>query len=127
MVQRSLVTFLAAFGGILVILGGILGFLLSLGPHGFGGRFDDGAGALLLGIAAVILGLVILVFSGYTHFSGVERSLTGGLILLVLGIVTWAIVGDWILVAVGSFLTVMAGLLLAAESLWSDSRVRAPT
>jgi hypothetical protein len=124
MVQRSLVTFLAALGGLLVILGGILGFLLSLGPHGFGDRFGDSGGALLFGILAVIFGLVILVFSGFTHFSGVERNMTGGLILAILGIVTWVVVGDWLLVAVGSFLAVLAGLVLIAEVLMSDSRIR---
>jgi hypothetical protein len=125
MVQRSLVTFLAALGGILVILGGILGFLLSLGPHGFGDdRFGAAMGSLLLGILAVVFGVIILVYSGFTHFGGVDRSLSGGLILTVLGIVTWILVGDWVLVAVGSFLTVLAGLVILAEVLLSNSRVR---
>jgi len=116
MVQRSLVTVLAALGGILVILGGILGFLLSLGPDGFGVRSDDGAlGALVWGVLAVILGAIILVFSGYTHYRGVERSLTGGVVLIVLGAVTWIIVGEWALIAAGAFLTVVAGLVLVAQ------------
>ncbi|MCI4342143.1 MAG: hypothetical protein L3K11_07220 [Thermoplasmata archaeon] len=116
---------MAALGGILVILGGILGFLLSLGPHGFGDdRIASSVGSLLLGVLAVIFGVIILVYSGFTHFGGVDRSLSGGLILIVLGIVTWILVGDWVLVAVGSFLTVLAGLVILAELLLSDSRIR---
>jgi len=125
MVQRSLVTFLAAFGGILVILGGIVGFLLSLGPEGFGPRFYGTFGALVMGTIAVVLGLVILAFSGYTHYRGVDRNVTGGLILLVLGIVTWVLVGDWVLVAVGSFLTVLAGLVLIAQVILASPNARA--
>ena len=118
MAQRSLVTFLAAFGGILVILGGILGFLLSYGPHGYGpygyGFRYGMADIAVLAALAIIFGLVILVYSGVTHFRGADRSLTGGLILMVLGIVTWVIAGAWLLVAVGSFLTIVAGLVLVA-------------
>jgi hypothetical protein len=124
MAQRSLVTFLAAFGGILVILGGILGFLLSLDNDGFGPRFDDSTSALVYGFIAVVFGLVILVFSGYTHYRGPDRSLTGGVILLVLGGVTWIIAGGWVLVAAGSFLTIVAGLVIVAEVLLAEPRFR---
>lgn len=124
MVQRNLVTFLAAFGGILVILGGVLGFLLSLGPRGFGPRFEGAFGALVMGTVAVLFGLVILVFSGYTQYRGVDRSVTGGLVLFVLGAVTWVVVGEWVLVALGSFLTVLAGIVLMAQRMMTDPHVR---
>jgi hypothetical protein len=124
MAQRSLVTLLAALGGILVILGGILGFLLSLGPRGFGPMFDSAAYAAVFGALAVILGVIILVFSGFTHLRGAERNLTGGVVLIVLGVVTWIIVGDWVLVAAGSFLTIVAGLVLLAQLLIDNPRVR---
>ena len=124
MVQRSLVTVLAALGGILVILGGILGFLLSLGPRGFGPMYYGAVSAAVFGALAVVLGVIILVYSGFTHLRGAERNLTGGVVLLVLGVVTWMIVGDWILVAVGAFLTVVAGLVLLAQVLIDSPRVR---
>lgn len=125
MVQRSLVTILAAIGGVLVILGGIVGFLLSLGPQGLGLRFYGTFGALVMGTIAVVLGLVILVFSGYTHYRGVQRSVTGGIILFVLGVVTWVVVGDWVLVALGSFLTVLAGAVLVAQVMLASPGTRA--
>jgi hypothetical protein len=124
MVQRSIVTVLAGLGGVLVILGGILGFLLSIGPSGYGPRYDGTVGALALGLIAIVLGFLILVFSGFTHYQGVDRSVTGGLVLLILGIVTWVIVGGWILIAVGSFLTVVAGLVLVLEVLLAAPRGR---
>jgi hypothetical protein len=127
MAQRSLVTILAAIGGVLVICGGILGFLLSFGPRGFGPDYagDGGAfNALVFGVIAVILGLAILVYSGYTHLRGAERNLTGGVVMVVLGAVTWMVVGGWLLVAVGSFLAVVAGLLLLAQILLADPRFR---
>jgi len=125
MVQRSLVTVLAAMGGILVILGGILGFLLSFGPRGYGPGYPGYYGsvdALVFGVLAVIFGFMILAYSGYTHLRGAERNLTGGVVLIVLGAVTWIVVGGWLLVAVGSFLAVVAGLVLLAQVLTADAR-----
>ncbi|MCI4331078.1 MAG: hypothetical protein L3K19_04445 [Thermoplasmata archaeon] len=122
MVQRSLVAVLAALGAILIILGGILGFLLSFGPGRFGGRFGSDGGAFVYGIVAVVLGLIILLCSGYTHYRGVNSSLVGGIVLIVLGAVTWAVVGDWVLVAIGAVLVVLAGLVLAAEVLLGQGR-----
>jgi hypothetical protein len=131
MAQRSLVTFLAAFGGILVVLGGILGFLLSYGPHGYGPYgygFAYGMAYLaVLAALAIIFGLVIVVFSGVTHLRGADRSLTGGVVLMVLGIVTWVIAGAWLLVAVGSFLTIVAGLLLVALVIFNEPRIQIQT
>ena len=116
MAQRNLVTVLGGLGALLIILGGIVGFLLSWGPGGFGPRFGV-AGAAVYGFVAILLGLIILVFSGYTHFRGVATSLEGGITLLVIGVVTWVLVGSWVLVALGSFLTVLAGLLLTVQVL----------
>jgi hypothetical protein len=123
MVQRSLVTVLAALGGILIILGGILGFLLSLAPNAYGPHYYGTLNALVLGAVAVIFGLIILVYSGFTHLRGAERNLTGGVVLFILGIVTWIIAGGWLLVAVGSFLTVVAGIILVAEILLGNPHV----
>jgi hypothetical protein len=127
MVQRSVVTVLAALGGILVILGGILGFLLSIGSDDFGGRFGMDSGALVYGIIAVVVGMLILLFSGYTHYRGADRTLVGGIVLIVLGAVGWAVVGGWVLVAIGSVLAVLAGLLLCAEILLGESRTHGST
>jgi hypothetical protein len=123
-VQRSIVSILATLGGVLVVLGGILGFLLSLGPDMYGPRLGGPASGLILGALAVILGLVILVYSGFSHVRGSARGMTGGLVLVILGIVAWVVVGEWIVVAVGAFLTVAAGILLLFEVLVADSHRR---
>jgi hypothetical protein len=122
MSQRSIITVLAGLGGVLVILGGILGFLLSIGPGGYGPRFGGAADAVVFGLLAIVLGFVILVYSGFTHYQGVDRSVTGGLILVVLGIITWVLVGSWILIAAGSFLTIVAGLGLIFVVLVGEPR-----
>jgi hypothetical protein len=122
MVQRSLVTVLAAIGAILMILGGILGFLLSLGSERFGGQLGGDAGAFVYAIVAVVLGLLVLLFSGYTHYRGTDRSLVGGIVLIVLGAIGWEVVGGWLLVAIGSVLAVLAGLILTVEALLGESR-----
>jgi hypothetical protein len=127
MVQRSVVSLLATLGGILVILGGVFGFLFSLGPGLFGPRFDGAASSLVLGIVAVILGLIILFYSGFTHIQGMSRGITGGVILIVLGAVTWVVVGQWILVAIGSFLVALAGLVLILEAFLADPHFRTAT
>jgi hypothetical protein len=122
MVQRSLVTVLAALGGILVILGGILGFLLSFAPR-VGPRFDGSLNAAVFGVLAIVFGVIILVYSGFTHLRSAERNLTGGVVLVVLGVVTWIVVGGWVLVAAGSFLAVVAGLVLMAQVLLESPRL----
>jgi len=123
MVQRSLVTFLAALGGILVILGGLLGLLLSFGPYGYGPRFGV-ASIVVLSVLAIIFGLAILIFSGVTHFRATEQNLAGGVVLIVLGLVTWIISGGLLLVAVGSFLTIVAGLVLVVWLLMDQPRLQ---
>ncbi|HKN07348.1 MAG TPA: hypothetical protein VJ021_07110 [Thermoplasmata archaeon] len=128
MAQRSLVTLVAALGGILIILGGILGFILSVGPYGYGPygygpHYYASAYALVLGVLAVIFGLVIVVYSGFTQLRAAERNLTGGVVLVVLGLVTWVIAGGWLLVALGSFLTVLAGIVLLALILLGNPHI----
>jgi hypothetical protein len=124
MAQRSLVTLLAAFGGILVILGGIVGFLLRYHVYGYGPRYGM-LDVAVMATLAVIFGLVILVFSGYTHLRSAEQNLTGGVALMVLGVITWVIAGAWMLVAVGAFLTVVAGLLQVVLLALHDTRIQA--
>jgi hypothetical protein len=123
MAQRSLVTLLAALGGILIVLGGLLGALLSFAPARYGMPFPGVWNAVVLGILAVVFGLVILAYSGATHWAGVQRNLVGGVVLIVLGLVTWVVVGGWLLVAVGSFLTVVAGIIVLAEQVLSGARL----
>jgi hypothetical protein len=123
MVQRSLVTFLAAFGGILVVLGGIVGFLLRYSVYGYGFRYGM-VDIAVMGVLAVIFGLAILVFSGYTHLQSAEQNLTGGVVLMVLGIVTWVVAGAWLLVAIGSFLTIVAGLVMVALVALHEPRIQ---
>lgn len=123
--NRGLVTLLAALGGILIIIGAFLGFFLSFLPNGYGPDYST-VGLFVVAVLAFIFGVVILIFSGYTHFQGVGRGLGGALAFLVLGILTWAIAGRLLLVAVGAFFTVVAGLvllilLLARESNTSRS------
>jgi hypothetical protein len=111
MADRSLVTIIAALGGILVIIGGILGLLLGFGPYGYGPRFVT-ADIIVLAVLSIIFGVVIIVYSGFTHVRGANQTLTGGLVLIILGIVTWVIGGAWILVSVGAALTIIAGIVL---------------
>lgn len=113
MAQRSLVTLLAALGGILIIIGGILGFILGFGPYGYGPRIgDNGSYFAVLALLAIIFGIIILVFSGYTHLRSADQSVVGGLVMMILGLITWVVAGAWLLVAIGSFLAILAGLIL---------------
>lgn len=123
MVQRSLVTILAALGGILVILGGILGLLLGYGRYDYGLRYGA-VDIAVLAVLAIIFGLVILVYSGATHLRGPERNLTGGVVLVILGIIAWAIGGELFLVGLGSFLTVLAGVILFVVMLLDEPRLK---
>jgi hypothetical protein len=123
MAQRSLVTLLAAVGGVLVILGGFVGFLLRYGAYSYGPRYGMVDIAVVAALA-IIFGLVILFFSGYTQLHSVEQNLTGGVVLIILGLVTWVVAGAWILVAVGAFLTIVAGLVLVVLVIVHEPQIR---
>jgi len=123
--NRSTIALLAAIGGILIIVGGILGFFLSFGPYGYRpnlGTID----LIVLAILAVIFGILILMFSGYTHYQGLGQGLSGGIAFIVLGIITWAIAGAWLLVVLGSALTLIAGLVLVIMVLMRGPNHRTP-
>ncbi len=111
MAQRSWVGVLAALGGILIVVGGFLGFFLSILPSGYDSHYSLGT-SLAVAIVAVLLGIAILIFSGYTRYRGMGQGMAGAIAFLVLGAITWVIAGGWLLVVIGSFLTVLAGLIL---------------
>ena len=107
-----------------MILGGLLGFLFSFGPTAYGLRLDGTIVRLILAVLAMFLGFLILVYSGFTHYRAADRSLGGGLVLVILGIVTGVVWGGWILVAAGSLLTILAGLALMFLVLFPESMRR---
>ena len=109
--KRGWAALLAAIGGILIIIGGILGFFLSFAPNGYGPNVAL-LNSLGLAVLAIIFGIIILIFSGYTHFAGHSRGWVGGLSFIILGILTWVVAGAWTLVLIGSILTIIAGLVV---------------
>ncbi len=111
MARRSWIGVLAALGGILIVVGGFLGFFLSLLPSGYAPQYSLGT-SVAVAIVAVLLGVATLIFSGYTRYRGVGQGMAGALAFLILGAITWVIAGGWLLVVIGSFLTILAGLIL---------------
>ncbi len=109
--KRGWAALLAAIGGILIIIGGILGFFLSFAPNGYGPNVSL-LGSLGLAIAAIILGIIIMIFSGYTHYQGHGRGWVGGIGFIVLGILAWVVGGAWTVILIGSILTILAGLIV---------------
>ncbi len=111
MARSSWIGVLAALGGILIVVGGFLGFFLSLLPSGYAAQYSLGT-SVAVAIVAVLLGVATLIFSGYTRYQRVGEGMAGALAFLILGAITWVIAGGWLLVVIGSFLTILAGLIL---------------
>jgi hypothetical protein len=118
---------LAALGGFLIILGGIVGLLFRWGAYAGDAPAYVTTYIVVVAELAVLFGVIILVFSGFTASRGLEQNPTGGIVLLVLGIVTWAIVGGWFLVVIGSLLTVMSGLVLILLVVLHEPHIRVQT
>jgi hypothetical protein len=110
MTGRGVVAVLAGLGGILMILGGIIGFFAGLANGLVSHSVTLGFGALEYGIAAVVVGLLILVVAGFTHFAGARSKVGEGLLLLILGLVAWFFLAG-LLVDIGAVLTALAGLI----------------
>jgi hypothetical protein len=116
MAHRGVAGLLAGVGGLLILLGGIVGFLrgvaVGLTAHQVGPGFDG----LELGFVAGVLGILILVVSGYSQVSRPRGHLGEGIILLVLGLAAWLFIGG-LLETVGGFLAALAGLILLVEGI----------
>jgi hypothetical protein len=110
MTGRGVVAVLAGLGGLLMILGGIIGFFRGVAQGVLSHSVTLGFSALTYGIAEVILGLLILVVAGFTHFAGAGSRVGEGLILLILGLVAWFLFPG-ILLELGAILTALAGLI----------------
>ncbi|MCI4363352.1 MAG: hypothetical protein L3K13_03495 [Thermoplasmata archaeon] len=114
MAHRGVVGLLAGIGGLLILLGGIVGFLegvaVGIAAHQIGSGFDG----LERGLVAGILGLLILVVSGYTQVGQPRGRLGEGILLLVFGLAAWLFVGG-LLITVGGFLAALGGLILLVE------------
>lgn len=102
---------LAALGGILIVIGGFLGFFLSVLSNGYAPHYNLGT-SFVVATAAVLLGIVILIFSGFTRYRGAGQGMVAALAFLILGAITWFVAGGWLLVVLGAFLTILAGLIL---------------
>lgn len=111
MTRGSGVGILAALGGILIVIGGFLGFFLNIAGSGYGPPYSIGASVVVAAVA-ILLGIVILIFSGFTRYRGAGRGLAAGISFLILGILTWLVAGRGLLVLLGAILTIIAGLVL---------------
>ncbi len=115
--ERKLVpTLLGAFGGLLILLGALVAFLLGM----VNGIATSHPGPLLTGMAtgaiAGAVGFIALVLTYYSRGSEWER-LAGGIGLLVLGVVSWAFLMSSALAIAGSILVFFGGLVFTLEGL----------
>lgn len=117
MFGRPVASFIGLVGGISVLLGAAVEFFGSVLGGGLGGSVGTVGSAIAGAIFAALLGAVILFVVRPRFFWWRTRLLFNGILLLLIAVVAWVAVGFNILVLVGSFLTGVAGLLLALKSL----------
>lgn len=117
MLGRSVALILGALGGVLILIGGFVAFLLSLGASGLTGGSAAGHGSWLLLAGTLILGFLVLLTCRPRLFWWPGRRLFNAVILVVLGLVTWVAFGGFAVTAIGALLTVAAGVVLPLEGL----------
>lgn len=117
MLGRSVATTIGFIGGILVLLGGLLAFLMGVIRGAAVSGFGPIAGALGALLVAAIFGFLIVFTSRPRFLWWPGRRLFNGVLLVVLGVLTWFLVGGSVLVEVGAILAILAGILLPFEGL----------
>jgi|GEM_PF-5719571 len=115
MLGRALATFLGFVGGALVALAGFVTFLGGLLRTGVGTGSAELASSLVLGFVAIVLGVVMVIVSRPRLLWWRGRSLTTGVLLIVLAVATWVIIGGGLLMVLGVLLAVIAGLIFVVE------------
>lgn len=115
--ERKLIpTLLAGIGGLLILLGALVAFLVGM-VNGITTNSVAAASTLIAtGVMAGVIGVIALVMTYYARGSETER-LVGGIGLLVLGVVSWAFLMASTLAIAGSVLVFFGGLVFAVEGL----------
>ncbi|HEV2450159.1 MAG TPA: hypothetical protein VGU43_07125 [Thermoplasmata archaeon] len=107
---RGAAAVLAGLGGLLVILGGLIGFIAGI-ANGIGSHSVlPGLGGLEYGIAAIVIAVLIWMVAGFTHYARPQNRFVAGIGLLVLGLIVWFFFSG-ILYDIGGVLTALAGLI----------------
>ena len=107
---------LGVIGGILYLLSAVLtllgGTVLALLGHGGPYGLLNAAGGFVVQAA---IGILALVFASVAVRSGRESGLAGGVVLVLLALVTWLVVGRSVLLILGGLLVLIGGVLLILE------------
>lgn len=111
--MRGISGALGFIGGLLIIFGGIVAFVYGVGYLATLQSAYTITSTFLVSLGAVILGIIIVIVTGTTHLrvTWASAGIPGGIVLIILGALTWILVGhNWIIVA-GSAITIVGGLV----------------
>ncbi|HEV2316877.1 MAG TPA: hypothetical protein VGV89_04805 [Thermoplasmata archaeon] len=117
MFGRSLATVLGLIGGILVILGGVVEFLMAVAGGFSGGSFAQVWGVLVPMLLAGTLGLFILLSSRPRIWWWPGRRMFNSIVLIFLGVLAWVLIAGSVLVEFGAVFAILAGVVLPLEGL----------
>lgn len=114
---RSVATILGTLGGLAILVGGLLQFVLRWSVS----AGSPSAGALVSGLLALllagVLGFFVLISCRPRLWWWPGRRLFNAVWLIVLGAVAWILLGGSLLTNVGALLTIVAGVVLPFEHL----------
>ncbi|MDE1820374.1 MAG: hypothetical protein KGJ23_06825 [Euryarchaeota archaeon] len=117
--RGNLATLLGVLAGALVIIGVLLGALIGTILDVATWNGYDLVGLLYSGIIDFVLGILILIFTGYARSHPPPDKAVGGVVVLVLSGITWFFAGGhgaYVIVVIGAILGVIAGILFILES-----------
>lgn len=119
MTNRSVALVLGFMGGLLILLGGLLRLLGELPQAVSAPMAMRLLSTLSFVLATVVLGVIVLWVCRPRVWWWPGRRLLNGILLVVMGAVTWLLLGGELLTVLGAVLAVLAGLLLPLEGLVS--------
>ncbi|MDE1837333.1 MAG: hypothetical protein KGJ23_12070 [Euryarchaeota archaeon] len=120
MERKAVPSLLGAVGGLLLIVGGIVSFILGAVYAVVTAHAQSLIVGIGLGILAGVLGLLTWVMTYYARGTPGER-IVGGVTLIVLGIVGWGFLTGSLIALVGATLAFFAGLIFSLE--WAVPRL----
>jgi hypothetical protein len=121
---RAIATLLGVLGGLLVALSGLTSFIGSLLRSGATMGSSALTSSLLPALVAIVLGAVLMILARPRILWWRGRSLTTGILLIVIAVASWVILGGGLVLVLGVLLAVIAGLIFAVEELTHRSLFR---
>jgi hypothetical protein len=108
---HSLARMFGYLGGILVLLGSVFTFFFGIVYAAVDRSLREGLGSTATALEQLVFGVLLLFFIAFAGSRSTDRSIAGGVVVVVVSVIGLLLIGSGVLVLVGFVLTLVAGIL----------------